>query len=166
MIICKEPVCQFLCNGKRVSRKENGCSVIRHFAQNVLDQPGALRIETDHGLIYDEDFRIVQQRCAENQSLTHTVGQILGLVRYGERTIVNSGDLIPLVGNISLSWVCGYDTQPLVTLKEKEVFLEESINNDYIFYFYHDLENECCTLKHTEKGIRADEIFPLGKISS
>ena len=96
----------------------------------------------------------------------HTVGQIIGFVRHGNKTIVNTGDLIPLVGNISLSWICGYDTQPLVTLREKEAFLKESLEKNYIFYFYHDLHNECCTLKETEKGIRPDNSFPLSEIAS
>jgi glyoxylase-like metal-dependent hydrolase (beta-lactamase superfamily II) len=96
----------------------------------------------------------------------HTVGQIVGLVRYGYNTIVNTGDLIPLVGNISMSWICGYDTQPLVTLREKEDFLKESLENDYICYFYHDLDNECCTLKDTIKGIRPDRTFALSEITS
>jgi len=96
----------------------------------------------------------------------HTVGQLIGLIRYGDRTIVNTGDLIPLLGNISMSWICGYDTQPLVALKEKEAFLKESLEQDYIYYFYHDLEHECCTLKDTLKGIRPDSIFQLSEIDS
>ena len=96
----------------------------------------------------------------------HTVGQIVGLVKYGDKTIVNTGDLIPLLGNISMSWVCGYDTQPLVTLKEKGEFLKESLEKDYIYYFYHDLDNECCTLKDTIKGIRPDRTFKISEINS
>lgn len=95
----------------------------------------------------------------------HTAGQIVGLIDYNGRTLVNSGDLIPLVGNISMSWVCGYDTRPLVTLDEKAVFLKEALENDYVLYFYHDLENECCTLKDTVKGIRADRVFPLSEFT-
>ena len=96
----------------------------------------------------------------------HTVGQIVGLIKYGDKTIVNTGDLIPLLGNISMSWVCGYDTQPLVTLREKGAFLKESLENDYIYYFYHDLENECCTLKDTIKGIRPERIFKISEITA
>jgi glyoxylase-like metal-dependent hydrolase (beta-lactamase superfamily II) len=94
----------------------------------------------------------------------HTAGQIIALVRYGNQTIVNAADLMPLLGNISMSWVCGYDTQPLVSLQEKEDFLRESLENNYVYYFYHDLENQCCTLKETEKGIRPDRSFPLEQV--
>ena len=94
----------------------------------------------------------------------HTVGQAIALVHYNGKTIVNNADLIPLVGNISMSWVCGYDTQPIISLREKADFLKESLENNYIYYFYHDLENQCCTLKDTVKGIRADEKFELSAI--
>jgi len=96
----------------------------------------------------------------------HSVGQIIGFIQYGEKTIVNSGDLIPLMGNVSLAWVCGYDTQPLVTLKEKQEFLDEALDGNYILYFYHDLENQCCTLHKTEKGIRPEASFQLSEIST
>lgn len=96
----------------------------------------------------------------------HTVGQNISLIRFDDQTIVNIADLIPMLGNISMSWVCGYDTQPLVTLQEKEDFLNESLEHNYIYYFYHDLENQCCTLKQQEKGIRPDRIFPLKQVRS
>ena len=94
----------------------------------------------------------------------HTMGQAVALVYYNGETIVNAADLIPLAGNISMSWVCGYDTQPLVSLDEKADFLKESLYNNYIYYFYHDLETECVTLKDTMKGIRADRSFSLAGI--
>ena len=52
----------------------------------------------------------------------HTVGQAVALIYFNGKTVVNAADLIPLAGNISMSWVCGYDTQPLVSLKEKADF--------------------------------------------
>ncbi len=94
----------------------------------------------------------------------HTIGQVIALVDYNGKTIVNTSDLIPLLGNISMSWICGYDTRPIVSLKEKSDFLKESLEHNYIYYFYHDLENQCCTLKDTIKGIRADETFDLSAV--
>ena len=123
-----------------------------------IDESGQLELVED-------DFQLTPN-VRLRQFHGHTVGQIIGLIKYGDKTIVNTGDLIPLVGNISLSWICGYDTQPLVALTEKGEFLKESLENDYIYYFYHDLDNECCTLKDTNKGIRPDRIFPLSEINS
>jgi glyoxylase-like metal-dependent hydrolase (beta-lactamase superfamily II) len=110
--------------------------------------------------LFDKEFELtpnVQIRLYDG----HTLGQAIGLISYNGRTIVNVADLIPLAGNISMSWVCGYDTQPLVTLNEKADFLNESLSRNYIYYFYHDLDTQCCTLKDTIKGIRPDERFDL-----
>lgn len=114
--------------------------------------------------LFDREFELtpnVQLRLYNG----HTLGQTIGLIFYNGKTIVNIADLIPLVGNISMSWICGYDTQPLTALKEKADFLKESLANNYIYYFYHDLDTQCCTLKDTIKGIRPDERFDLTKIS-
>lgn len=94
----------------------------------------------------------------------HTIGQAVALVSYKGKTLVNAADLMPLAGNISMSWVCGYDTQPLVALQEKSDFLKESLEHDYIYYFYHDLNTQCCTLKDTMKGVRPKDKFTLAEI--
>ena len=114
--------------------------------------------------LFDKAFELtpnVQLRLCDG----HTLGQTIALIFFNGKTIVNVADLIPLAGNISMSWICGYDTQPLVALKEKADFLQESLANNYIYYFYHDLETQCCTLKDTIKGIRPDERFDLREIS-
>jgi glyoxylase-like metal-dependent hydrolase (beta-lactamase superfamily II) len=113
--------------------------------------------------LFDQTFELtpnVQLRLYNG----HTQGQAIGLISFNGKTIVNAADLIPLAGNIPMSWVCGYDTQPLVALKEKADFLKESLSNNYIYYFYHDLDTQCCTLKDTTKGIRPDKRFDLSSI--
>jgi hypothetical protein len=73
-------------------------------------------------------------------------------------------DLLPSVGHIPLPYVMGYDMQPILTLKEKELFLEEALKNNYHLFFEHDPVNECCTVEMTEKGIRAAACFELAKV--
>jgi hypothetical protein len=73
-------------------------------------------------------------------------------------------DLLPSVGHIPVAWVMSYDVRPLQTLVEKEKFLNEAVENDYILFFEHDPKIECCTLKRTDKGIRVDQTFPLSDI--
>ena len=58
----------------------------------------------------------------------------------------------------------GYDTRPLLTLSEKEKFLKEAADNEYILFLEHDSVNECCTVKNTEKGVRLDRTFPLSEV--
>ena len=49
-------------------------------------------------------------------------------------------------------------------LEEKIDSLEiklKHLENDYILFLEHDLYNECCTLKMTEKGVRVDKTFKM-----
>ncbi|MCK4664418.1 MAG: MBL fold metallo-hydrolase [Bacteroidales bacterium] len=96
----------------------------------------------------------------------HTKGLLIPYINYKGKTIVYVSDLIPVVANISLQWVSSYDLFPLTTLKEKEDFLHDGFNNDYILFFGHDLYNECCTLQKTKKGIREKEIFTLDEFTN
>ncbi|MCX6208106.1 MAG: MBL fold metallo-hydrolase, partial [Bacteroidetes bacterium] len=61
-------------------------------------------------------------------------------------------------------YVMAYDMFPLTTLQEKKSFLNEAITNDYVLFFEHDKDNECCTLQQTEKGIRVKELFKLSEL--
>ena len=44
-------------------------------------------------------------------------------------------DLLPSVGHIPLAWVMGYDTRPLLTMKEKDAFLQQAAQKEYILFF-------------------------------
>lgn len=94
----------------------------------------------------------------------HTQEMIAPMIRYGDHTIVYVTDLLPTSAHIPVAWVCGFDVQPLKTLKEKEAFLEEAFQNGYILFFEHDAETECCQLQMTEKGIRRGKTFSLQDI--
>ncbi|UJP63907.1 MBL fold metallo-hydrolase [Mongoliitalea daihaiensis] len=94
----------------------------------------------------------------------HTDKQMIPMIKYKGKTIVFAADLLPSVGHIPLPYVMGYDTRPLITLEEKKKFLEEAADNEYIIFFEHDSENECCTVRHTERGVRLDQTFALNEI--
>ena len=96
----------------------------------------------------------------------HTDGQIIPLIKYGDKTIVFMADLLPSAAHIPLPYVMSYDTRPLITLKEKEAFMKEAYNKGYILFLEHDLFAECCTLQETGKGIRMKETFPLAAVLS
>ena len=91
----------------------------------------------------------------------HTAGQIIPFINFQGKTVVYMADLIPSSAHINLTWNMSYDVQPLITLIEKEQFLEEAYKNDFILFFEHDAYNECCTIKKTKKGFGAKETFTL-----
>ncbi len=94
----------------------------------------------------------------------HTEKQMLPHIQYKGKTIVFMADLIPTVGNIPLPYVMGYDTRPLLTMNEKEIFLNKAADNNYILFFEHDATTELCTVKHTEKGVRLNQTYKFNEV--
>ncbi len=94
----------------------------------------------------------------------HTEKQMIPHIQYKGKTIVFMADLLPTVGHIPLPYVMGYDTRPLLTMDEKQIFLNEAVEKDYILFLQHDAHNELCTLKQTEKGVRLDQTYKFNEV--
>ena len=94
----------------------------------------------------------------------HTEAQMIPFIQYKGKTLVFAADLLPSTGHIPLPYVMGYDTKPLVTLTEKEKFLNEAADKEYVIFLQHDNYNECCTVQHTEKGVRLKDTFKLNEL--
>lgn len=96
----------------------------------------------------------------------HTDAQMIPHINYQGKTVVFMADLLPSVGHIPLPYVMGYDTRPLITLDEKGRFLKEAADKEYVLFFEHDAVNECCTVQHTEKGVRLKDTFKFSELFS
>lgn len=94
----------------------------------------------------------------------HTDKMMIPKINYKGHTICYMADLLPSTGHIPLPYVMGYDTRPLLTLEEKERFLNEAADKKYILFLEHDSVNECCTVQRTEKGIRLERTFSLAEL--
>jgi glyoxylase-like metal-dependent hydrolase (beta-lactamase superfamily II) len=94
----------------------------------------------------------------------HTESMMLPQLTYKDRTIVYMADLLPSAAHIPLPYVMAYDMFPLTTLDEKKRFLTEALAENFILFFEHDPQHECCTLQQTERGIRAGEYFRLQEL--
>ena len=94
----------------------------------------------------------------------HTEKQMLPHITYKGKTLVFVADLLPTAGHLPLPYVMGYDTRPLLTLPEKEKFLNAAADNNYYLFLEHDAHNEIITVKHTEKGVRMDRAFTFNEL--
>lgn len=94
----------------------------------------------------------------------HTESMMIPHIRYKNNTLVYMADLLPSVGHIPLPYVMGYDTRPLITLEEKEKFLNDAVKNNYTLFLEHDSVNECCNLQMTEKGVRLQSTLKLAEL--
>ena len=119
---------------------------------------------------FKSDTNLQEIHFAENISCIvvngHTRGMLLPKIQYGNHQIVYLADLLPSVGHLPIPFVMGYDMQPLFTLNEKELFLNEACTKNYTLFFEHDSVNECCDLHVTEKGIRAKTCFSLDSLKN
>lgn len=128
--------------------------------ENILPIQESARlkfVDVKEGIQFTENFTI---RFCHG----HTDAMMLPQIRLGDKTLVYMADLLPSTFHIPIPWVMAYDMFPLTSLNEKESFLKEALDQDYILYFEHDPQTECGTLKQTEKGIRLDQTFTLEDI--
>jgi len=84
----------------------------------------------------------------------HTEKQMIPKIDYKNQELVFAADLIPTVGHIPIPYLMGYDVRPLVTIKEKKLFLDAAVKNNWLLFMEHDPHNEIISLKNTEKGVR------------
>ena len=84
----------------------------------------------------------------------HTEKQMIPKIDYKNQELVFAADLIPTVGHIPIPYLMGYDVRPMVTMKEKKLFLESAVKNNWLLFMEHDPHNEIISLKNTEKGVR------------
>ena len=126
-----------------------------------MEKSGQLKFVTDPSTDFSEmnelDFGIF---FADG----HTEKQMLPHILYKEKTIVFMADLLPTAGHLPLPFIMGYDTRPLLTLPEKEKFLNQAANNNYYLFLEHDAHNQIITVKHTEKGVRLNKCFTFDEL--
>ncbi len=94
----------------------------------------------------------------------HTEKQMLPHIQYQDKTIVFMADLVPTLGHLPVPYVTGYDTRPLLSIDEKERFLKQAADNNYYLWLEHDAHNEIVTVQHTEKGVRAKDIYTFNEL--
>ena len=94
----------------------------------------------------------------------HTEKQMIPHIPFRDTKLIFMADLLPTAGHLPLPYVMGYDTRPLLTLPEKEKFLNSAADHGYYLFLEHDAHNPIITVKHTEKGVRLDQTFSLEEL--
>jgi glyoxylase-like metal-dependent hydrolase (beta-lactamase superfamily II) len=114
---------------------------------------------TSNEFVFSEELGI-EVLCVDG----HTEKQMIPKVNLKGKDLIYCADLIPTAGHIPVPYIMGYDVRPLLTMKEKSIFLEDAFEKDCLLFMEHDPNNEIVSLKKTEKGIRFDKSFLLEEL--
>jgi len=94
----------------------------------------------------------------------HTVGNMVPIIKYKDKKIAYMGDFIPYVAALPLPYISANDIQPLLSLSEKEEFLNEAAKDGIYLYFQHDYYNELCTVEASSKRVVLKQTYLLKEI--
>lgn len=130
--------------------------------ENILpiQESGHLRFIDSTAGVPAELSAVQEIICADG----HTEKMMVPLLDYKGRKLAFMADLLPSAAHIPLPYVMGYDVRPLQTLTEKEQVLRRAADENWVLILEHDATHECCTVQHTEKGVRLAETFKLSEL--
>ena len=94
----------------------------------------------------------------------HTEKQMIPIIDYKGKKLAFMADLLPTAGHLPLPFVMGYDTRPLLTLEEKQIFLNKAVEEEFFLFLEHDAHNEVISVKDTEKGVRLDQVYNFNEL--
>jgi glyoxylase-like metal-dependent hydrolase (beta-lactamase superfamily II) len=139
--------------------------------ENILpiQESGQLKmLPTQQSGISEQSEQVVQTNIHSGLSMRyvhgHTDAMMLPQININGQTIVFMADLLPSIGHIPVPYVMAYDMFPLTTLNEKKSFLQEAVEQNFVLFFEHDPQHECCNLQMTEKGVRQKDLFKLSEL--
>ena len=94
----------------------------------------------------------------------HTEKQMIPVIEVKGKKVAFAADLVPTHGHIPIPYLMGYDVRPLVSLTEKEKFLNYCQENNVFLFFEHDSSVEAASLQQTERGVRLDKKLNLSDL--
>lgn len=95
----------------------------------------------------------------------HTLGMICPLIHLPKgKKLLYGADLFPSSAHIPVNYVMGYDIQPLKTMEERTRINERAFNDNWYYFYEHDLNYEISKVSKNEKGQFSS--LEAGKLSS
>ena len=94
----------------------------------------------------------------------HTEKMMLPVLEFKNKTLVFVSDLIPTAGHVRVPFIMGYDTRPLLTLREKASFLKKAARDKYLLFLQHDVKNEIIDIRKENNKFKLNKTFKLEDI--
>lgn len=79
-------------------------------------------------------------------------------IESGSEIFYSFSDLIPMTAHLPLAWIMSYDLFPLETLANKKKLLPQVIRNNWLCWFYHDVETPLCRLREIDGKLETVKI--------
>jgi glyoxylase-like metal-dependent hydrolase (beta-lactamase superfamily II) len=89
----------------------------------------------------------------------HTEGMIVPVVHLGKDSVAFVGDLIPSIAHLDLQSTMDYDVNKLLSLAERQEFLEDAYENGYVLFFQHDAMHQYIGLKNENGKTVTNKMF-------
>ena len=94
----------------------------------------------------------------------HTEKMMLPVLEFKNKTLVFVSDLIPTAGHVRVPFIMGYDTRPLLTLREKASFLKKAARDKYLLFLQHDVKNEIIDIRKENNKFKLNKTCKLDDI--
>ncbi len=91
----------------------------------------------------------------------HTVGMQAVKIHDDNTTLIYCSDAIPTTSHVKLAWGMGYDVNPLLVVKEKQLLLKEASKKNWYLYFQHDPTIECAKVKDNGRDFEIHQTYCL-----
>jgi glyoxylase-like metal-dependent hydrolase (beta-lactamase superfamily II) len=128
----------------------------RHRA-SYLKENWTCLIDTGQLELKPDDYEIVEGLTMETVRGHSETMQCVRLNRGGE-TFYSFADLIPTRHHLPFAWVMGYDLYPVETLEAKKKLLPQALEENWLCYFYHDVDSPLCRLSEINGKLKAVKI--------
>ncbi|HRH42350.1 MAG TPA: MBL fold metallo-hydrolase [Pyrinomonadaceae bacterium] len=125
----------------------------RHRASYLRENWGCL-VESGQLELKPDNYEVVEGLTMETVRGHSETMQCVRLNRGGE-TLYSFADLIPTRHHLPLAWVMGYDLYPVETLEAKKKLLPQALAENWLCFFYHDIDSPLCRLKEIDGKIKA-----------
>ncbi|HZU09936.1 MAG TPA: MBL fold metallo-hydrolase [Pseudacidobacterium sp.] len=169
--------------GWNTTRTPNGCIVptfpnARYFAHRGEVEHGHLQLERDaisyisenyDPLVENSQMTLLDLKRGETRELApgisvelfpgHTSQLIAVHLESGGKHACYISDLIPTSAHLDITWVMGYDLDPLTCIEERKRFYKRAIPEQWLVLFTHDHHTPFGYIEWNEKGkpeIKAD----------
>jgi glyoxylase-like metal-dependent hydrolase (beta-lactamase superfamily II) len=124
----------------------------RHRA-SYLKENWACLIESGQLELKEDVYEVVEGLTMETVRGHSETMQCVRLNRCGQ-TLYSFADLIPTRHHLPFAWVMGYDLFPVETLEAKKKLLPQALKENWLCYFYHDLDSPLCRLVEVDGKLK------------